>query len=65
MSTDQWDPAQVVRIRMRVVDGWAEWSKPTTRDEAELHLSSAIWLACPIWRGRRVASAAIVIWTHI
>jgi hypothetical protein len=64
MSSDQWDPEQVVRVRVRLEGGRAKWSRRIPRREAERHLASAIWLACPTWKGERVVSAAIVIWGH-
>lgn len=62
MSTDQWDPSQTVRLRMQLADGTKAWSKPMARWRAERHLASASWLALPTWKGRRVVSAAIVVW---
>jgi hypothetical protein len=64
VSSDQWDPAQVVRVRMRFESGAEAWSRRLTRAEAEKDLASASWLACPTWKGKRVTSAAIVVWTH-
>ena len=64
MSTDQWEPTQLVRMRFRFGDGTEVWSAPVTRKEAELHFASALWLSCPLWNGRRVHSAAIVIWQY-
>jgi len=63
MSSDQWDPRQVVRLRVTLADGTTRWSAPLERAQAERHLASAEWLACPLWEGARVASAAIVVWT--
>jgi hypothetical protein len=40
------------------------WSAPMPRWQAERWLASAEWLACPMWKGKRVMSAAIVVWTH-
>ena len=63
MSSDQWDPKQVVRLRLILEDGTERWSRRLERAQAETHLASAAWLAYPLWRGERVASAAIVVWT--
>jgi len=65
MSSDQWDPAQVVRVRMRFESGAEAWSRRLPRAEAEKDLAAASWLACPMWKGKRVVSAAIVPWTHV
>jgi hypothetical protein len=65
MSSDQWDPEQVVRIRMILADGLEVWSSRLKRHEAErcVALGSA-WLSVHQAQGYQVASAAIVIWTH-
>lgn len=62
MSSDQWDPRQVVRLRLTLADGTKRWSMRLERAQAERHLASAEWLACPLWEGARVTSVAIVIW---
>ncbi len=62
MSSDQWDPEQMVRVRLRLEDGSEAWSGRLLRWQAERQLASAPWLALPTWNGRRVVSAAIVIW---
>ncbi len=49
---------------MRLEDGTERWSRRLPREQAETDLASAIWLALPIWKGRRVTSAAIVAWTY-
>ncbi len=64
MSSDQWDPAQVVRIRMVLADGREQWSRRLSRLDAELHVAAgSTWLAIIHGRGSEVRSAAIVVWT--
>jgi len=61
VSSDQWDPAEVVRVRFTYADGRREraWGRPTSRRLAEEQLSSALFLARPWHKGRPVASACI------
>ena len=65
MSSDQWDAEQVVRIRMILADGLEVWSRRLKRHEAERDVAlGSSWLSWHHAKGHRVASAAIVIWTH-
>jgi hypothetical protein len=49
MSTDQWDPDEIVQIRMVMENGKHEWSDTMPRKVAELHISSGEWLMYPTW----------------
>lgn len=65
MSSDQWDPEQIVRIRMILTDGPEVWSRRLTRRIAEEDVAlGPTQLSVRYAKGRQVASAAIVIWTH-
>ena len=65
MSSDQWDPEQVVRIRMILADGLEVWSRRLPRHIAEKDVAlGPTQLSVRYAKGHRVASAAIVIWTH-
>jgi hypothetical protein len=70
MSTDQWDPAQVVRIRMRCVHAITGvdhpvWSDRLPRRLAETDIAlGPEHLALEHAGGLLVLSAAIVIWTY-
>jgi len=50
---------------MRFENGAEAWSGRLPRAEAEKDLAAASWLACPMWKGKRVMSAAIVPWTYV
>lgn len=68
MSSDQWDPDEQVRVRVRFLDGSKpSWSPVMTRRDAELWLSSTTWRFSkfpPIVPGiRHPCSAAIVPWS--
>ena len=63
MSTDQYDAAQIVRIRMQTAKG-ERWSRRLERHEAEKAVAlGADWLSTEHAKGEPVTSAAIVRWT--
>jgi len=63
MSTDQFNPEEVVRIRYLLENKEHKWSDPVPRKIAEAELSSGSWLSFPNWEGEPVVSAAIVKYT--
>jgi hypothetical protein len=65
VSSDQFDPAQVVRIRMKVRDADKPvWSPKMARRLAEIDVAlGAEHLAIEHADGRRVLSACIAPWT--
>jgi len=72
MSTDQFDPEQIVRIRMKIVyvnllgekSTQTTWSEPMPRRLAETDVAlGSVHLAIEHGAGHLVESAAIVPWT--
>jgi hypothetical protein len=66
MSTDQFDPEQVVRIRMKVEDKEHYfWSERLERRLAEIDVAlGPEHLAIEHTQGLQVLAAVIVPWTH-
>ncbi len=64
MSTDQFDATQVVRIRLRTVEGEV-WTPRLPRAIAETYVAlGPIVMAIEFTKGVRVTSASIARWTH-
>ena len=61
MSTDQWDPNDIVIIRFRLDDGTVDWSPQQTRQAAEHFMADRSYLSAPMWRGKSVYSSSIRI----